>query len=182
MDADGKQGFPEDCPGYNCPEVDCPARVCRANGPVPPWLWAKFGKDRHFYLHWLEPITGLGFVALAGARQATLLYTAATAYRNYKDVSGDPGKKTGKVLKTASTSGYSGLRQRHVKDHRALFDRVRLNLANKSDKPMATAQRIAAVRSGRPDPFLAAQAFQFGRYLLMASSRSTPSLFMRRST
>ena len=59
--------------------------------------------------------------------------------------------------------------QRHVDDHRALFDRVRLDLGDGPALP--TDERLARVRAGESDPALDALVFQFGRYLLMGCSR-----------
>lgn len=110
-----------------------------------------------------------GAVSVSDAQYATLLYAAATAYVNYKDVSGDPASTCRDTLAAASRFNCDQLRQRHVEDHRRLFDRVQLDLG--AAKSMPTDKRIAAVRAGAADPALEALAFQFGRYLLMASSR-----------
>jgi alpha-L-fucosidase 2 len=56
-------------------------------------------------------------------------------------------------------------------DHRSLFRRVRLDLGAPERRAIPTDERLAAVRAGVPDPDLEATYFQFGRYLLIASSR-----------
>jgi alpha-L-fucosidase 2 len=66
------------------------------------------------------------------------------------------------------------LRHAHVAEHRAMFDRVRLTLGDPSraGAEAFTDERLQAARDGASDPELFALYFQFGRYLLMASSRS----------
>jgi alpha-L-fucosidase 2 len=66
---------------------------------------------------------------------------------------------------------YAELLARHVTDHRSLFRRVRLDLGWAERNALPTDERLAAVREGTVDPALAATYFQFGRYLLIASSR-----------
>lgn len=67
--------------------------------------------------------------------------------------------------------GYAPLHQGHVADHRALFDRVTLELGGHDARTRPTDERLARVRNGESDPDLFATYFQFGRYLLMGSSR-----------
>jgi alpha-L-fucosidase 2 len=66
---------------------------------------------------------------------------------------------------------YGELLARHLADHRSLFRRVRLDLGVDVRSTLPTDVRLAALRAGRLDPGLAALYFQFGRYLLIASSR-----------
>jgi len=110
-------------------------------------------------------------LTVKNAKYATLLFTAATAYQNPKDVSGDPAAKCRTIVKAASKYSYNQLLERHILDHKKLFDRVTLELEDKTGKNLPTDKRITAMKTGQLDPFLTAQAFQFGRYLLMASSR-----------
>ncbi|HEX5054567.1 MAG TPA: glycoside hydrolase family 95 protein [Planctomycetota bacterium] len=63
------------------------------------------------------------------------------------------------------------LRSAHVADHRRLFDRVQLDLGGHDKRALPTDERLAAVKTGEGDPDLLATYFQYGRYLLMASSR-----------
>jgi len=110
-------------------------------------------------------------LAVAGADAATLLYAAATSYKNYKDISADPAARVEAALVKAARKPFEKLRKDHVTDHRALYARVALDLGGQEAAGKPTDERIQAVRNGAHDPFLVAQAFQFGRYLLIASSR-----------
>jgi alpha-L-fucosidase 2 len=106
-----------------------------------------------------------------GADAATLVYTAATGYKNYRDISGDPEAICEKVLSAAAAKSYEELRSAHIADHRSLFERVEIDLGGKEAAQRPTDERLRAVKAGGDDPHLAAQSFQFGRYLLIASSR-----------
>ncbi|MEZ6014178.1 MAG: glycoside hydrolase family 95 protein [Planctomycetota bacterium] len=76
------------------------------------------------------------------------------------------------AVEAAAARGWGALRARHVADHRALFERVSLELgAAPGAHLLPTNERLAAVRAGATDLGLEALYFQFGRYLLMGSSR-----------
>lgn len=110
-------------------------------------------------------------VVAADADAVTVLFTGATS------LSDDPPAKDGvdpsaaceETLAAAAEQSYAELRSRHVGDHRELFERVEIDLGEPVDAP--TDERLAAVQAGGSDPDLAALYFQYGRYLLMASSR-----------
>ncbi|OQR63391.1 hypothetical protein B6E66_13655 [Streptomyces maremycinicus] len=68
--------------------------------------------------------------------------------------------------------GMAALKQQHEDDHARLFSRVALTLGSPQEAPAhSTPERLTRFAQGRPDPALAALAFQYGRYLLLASSR-----------
>jgi alpha-L-fucosidase 2 len=108
-----------------------------------------------------------GSVAVSGADHAWVLVTAATSYRSWRDVDGDPAAIAGLQLARAAALRYEELRARHVADHRRLFDRVGLSFGGPSADELPTDERVAA----GPDPGLVALYFQYGRYLLIACSR-----------
>ena len=103
---------------------------------------------------------------LEHADAATLLIVAATDYRG-----DNPTVICNRQLASASKKDYLTLRQAHVAEHRRLFRRVALDLGHldAADKP--TDERLAAMKAGADDPDLCALYFQFGRYLLICSSR-----------
>ena len=84
-----------------------------------------------------------------------------------------PEVTTEKWMKQAAERGYAQLFLRHFKDYSPLFQRVKLqlNAAQTNDKDVPTAQRLAAYRNGATDNYLEELYYQFGRYLLIASSR-----------
>ncbi|UCH34509.1 MAG: glycoside hydrolase N-terminal domain-containing protein [Armatimonadota bacterium] len=92
------------------------------------------------------------------------------------DVSWDgPVDRAGCIARLAALpADWETLRAAHVAEHRTLFDRVGLELHGPSSADTAdpTDERVQAMKGGEADPDLIALYFQFGRYLLMASSRS----------
>jgi len=103
-------------------------------------------------------------LSVRGADAATLLIAAATDYRAI-----DQDAACRETLN--ALSDFNAVRARHIKDHQALFQRVRLDLGLGEADALPTDARLARVRRGRDDPGLAALYFQYGRYLLMGSSR-----------
>ena len=98
----------------------------------------------------------------------TIVLAAATNFKNYRDVSADPKARVSATLATAGEQGYQKLRAQHVADYQRLFRRVTLDLGPAPDLP--TDERIAAfAKTG--DPALVALVFQYGRYLMIGSSR-----------
>jgi alpha-L-fucosidase 2 len=109
-------------------------------------------------------------LSVSNADSVTLLVAAATSYRNFKDVSGDPEAIVKKQIATASKKTFESLRSAHVAEHQKLFRRVALNLGETDAMKLPTDERIRNFEKGN-DPQLAALYFQFARYLLICSSR-----------
>jgi alpha-L-fucosidase 2 len=103
-------------------------------------------------------------VVVEGADAATLLFAAATDFRHK-----DPAAKCGQYL-AAARKPHATLRAAHVNDHRRLFRRVSLDLADPAPD-LPTDERLKRVRNGATDTALESLYFQFGRYLLIAASR-----------
>lgn len=109
-------------------------------------------------------------VSVTGADSATILVGAATSYRSYKDVGGDPEALTKEAIAAASRKSFGALRRDHVAEHRRLFRRVSLDLGTTAAAGLPTDERVKNFASA-DDPSLAALYFQYGRYLLISSSR-----------
>ncbi len=107
---------------------------------------------------------------IVAARSATLLIAAATSFRRYDDVSGDPAAATAKAIASAAARPLEAVRADHVAEHRRLFRRVTLDLGGGPPADLPTDERIRRFAGGA-DPQLAALYFQYGRYLLITSSR-----------
>lgn len=122
-----------------------------------------------------------GKLIVKDADEVTFLVTAATDYRenfnpDFKDpkayVGKDPVASTRSDMERAVKKGYDELFRAHEADYTALFNRVKLAL--NPDVPstnIPTNIRLANYRKGQPDYYLEALYYQFGRYLLIASSR-----------
>jgi alpha-L-fucosidase 2 len=109
-------------------------------------------------------------LAVRDADSATLLIAAATSYRSFKDVSGDPQALTQQCLAAARKKPFERLRRDHVAEHQRLFRRVALDLGTTEAEKRPTDERIKDFNQGN-DPQLATLYFQFGRYLLISCSR-----------
>ena len=126
-------------------------RFCAALGAAP-----RGGKLR----------AGENHLAIENADSVLLLLTAQSTFRH-----DDPRRAAVAQLDAAMRKSFDALRDAHVADYQKLFRRVTLSLprGTAADKP--TDARLAAWKAGAADPQLAALLFQFGRYLLISSSR-----------
>jgi alpha-L-fucosidase 2 len=103
-------------------------------------------------------------VVVEGANAATVLLAAATTMRVT-----DPVARCTRDLEAAAKP-YERLRAAHAADHQGLFRRVDFRL-NAPAPDLPTDERLKRVQAGESDVDLEALYFQFGRYLLMGSSR-----------
>lgn len=99
-----------------------------------------------------------------------LVLTTATNFVDYQDVSGDPDAKATKILSSLAGVTYNQLKERHIAAYRQYFDRVKLDLGQTPAALLPTDERVADF-SRSNDPGLISLYFQFGRYLLIASSQ-----------
>jgi len=104
------------------------------------------------------------------ASTVTLYFAAATNFVNYKDVSGDEKERISRYMNNVKGKDYQTLRKRSMEDHQELFSRVSLQLPESKASFLPTVERMSNIQS-RPDPQMAALSYQFGRYLLISSSR-----------
>lgn len=105
-------------------------------------------------------------VLLAAATDYAM--NAATGWRGEP-----PGPPVRAQLEAAAARGFDELLLRHTADHRSLFSRVsvRWGVGSAEASALTTDRRLERCRAGELDPGLEALLFQYGRYLLMASSR-----------
>lgn len=109
------------------------------------------------------------------ARSAYVLVTVKTDYDRktpHTPRKGDLKAECVKTLRAAKSRGYDSLKKRATDDHRALFERCRLSLGGVERANIPLDQRLADYKAGAADPALEAQMFEYGRYLLIGSSRS----------
>ena len=118
---------------------------------------------------------GNGTIEVKGADRVTLVLVTGSSFNGFdksptKDGK-DPSKEASDALAAASGKSYQQLRDAHVADYRALFDRVSIDLgAPTAQSKKTTDQRIRNYAKGG-DEAMAALLFQFGRYLMIAGSR-----------
>ncbi|HEY3837045.1 MAG TPA: glycoside hydrolase family 95 protein [Bryobacteraceae bacterium] len=106
-------------------------------------------------------------LTVSKANALTILLVAATNYRG-----DDPAVACERWIQGVARP-FALVRAAHVADHQSLFNRVRLDLGptGRDVESLPTDERQARLREGKSDPGLSALYFQFGRYVLMGSSR-----------
>lgn len=118
-------------------------------------------------------------IVVEDANEAIIYIVCGTSYvldydRLYrKDIL--PGEVAG-VLKSASGKSYAKLKKRHMDDYRALFNRMALQLGTTSLCQVPTDERLKRFGNGENDTDLAALFYQYGRYLMICSSRENNPL------
>ena len=112
-------------------------------------------------------------LVISDASALTILLAAATGFRGFQSTPDAPVNEISaraiRQLDAAAAKPFNDLRKRHIEDHQKLFRRVSLNLGSQ-DALQPTDQRLKDFASN-PDPSLLALYFQYGRYLLISSSR-----------
>ena len=115
-----------------------------------------------------------GYLTVTGASYATLLLSAKTNYAqnpktNYrKDIDVEVTVKS--IVEAAKAKDYETLKHDHIEDYQSLFNRVQLNLGgNKSSQTTKEALQTYDLTKGQE---LEELFFQYGRYLLISSSRN----------
>ncbi|MHC4519029.1 MAG: glycoside hydrolase family 95 protein, partial [Planctomycetota bacterium] len=110
-------------------------------------------------------------ITVENAERVTLMLAMATSVKSYRDVSADPAQRCTQALEKVRRQSFRKLRTAHVADHQTLFRRVSLDLCPTATADLPTDRRILKF-AAEEDPQLAALFFQYGRYLMIASSRA----------
>lgn len=110
-------------------------------------------------------------LSVSGAKTVTIYLAAATNYVNYKDVSGNPEQKNGQTLAKIQGKKYDQVWASHQADYQKLFNRFDVQFAENDRVKLPTNERIIAFNKTPDDPQLLALYIQYGRYLLISSSR-----------
>jgi alpha-L-fucosidase 2 len=113
---------------------------------------------------------GIRSLRIEDADEVVLILVAATNFNSYKDVSGDCARRVEETLSRLAGKDFDRLKEAHIRDHRELFDRVKLELPVTANSALPTDVRLQRIKDS-PDPALAALCYQFGRYIMIASSR-----------
>jgi alpha-L-fucosidase 2 len=105
------------------------------------------------------------------ANSVTFMLTTATSFVNYNDISGNPAATCEKIMAGVTGKDFNELKDTHLKDFTGLMGRVHLKIGDPLMNQKPTNERIAELKKGISDPDLLAKVFQFGRYILVSSSR-----------
>lgn len=110
---------------------------------------------------------------ISNAYESTLIFTAETNYQlKYKNyLINNYQETTSKRINKLSKKSYSTLLRTHQKDYKQLFDRVKFSLESTEPDTIPTDERLVRFREYSNDLFLQELYFQYGRYLLIGSSR-----------
>jgi len=122
-----------------------------------------------------EIMAGDGKLSVKDAGSLLIILTAATDYNRDSlnfDRRIDPVARCGQILEKAQDRTYDQLRSSHVKDHRELFSRVDFDICGQTSDTIPTDLRLKQIADGVTDLHLTELYFQYGRYLLMGSSRA----------
>jgi alpha-L-fucosidase 2 len=117
--------------------------------------------------------TNADVLSVHDATSVTLFFAARTSYAGFEKADHSPAsiaERAESDVRRAAERSYAELRERHVADHRELFRRVTLDLGRSQAAELPTDERVRRF-APESDPELLALFFQYGRYLLIASSR-----------
>jgi len=118
-------------------------------------------------------------IRVTGAREVNIRLTAATDYSIDKlnfDRTINPVATCAEILDAAAGQSITDLMKRHLTEYQSMFNRVLLNLGGSELDSLPTDIRLARMKEGGEDNALIALYFQYGRYLLMGSSRGPAKL------
>lgn len=110
-------------------------------------------------------------IKVINANAVTLQLVAATSFVNFQDISGSPAELCKTYLKNLNGKSYKELKANHIDDFRELFNRVELDLGTSEISNRPTNERLISFKQDE-DPSLVSLLFQYGRYLLISSSRA----------
>jgi alpha-L-fucosidase 2 len=100
------------------------------------------------------------------ANSVTIFLTAATDYFGK-----DPAEVSGMQMEAVSERSYEEIKKDHISDYQSYFKRVSIDLGSSDGNYFTTDARITALQNGYTDTDLVELYYQFGRYLLISSSR-----------
>ena len=109
-------------------------------------------------------------IQVNNASTATIYFAAATNFKSYNDVSGDANLRVKDYYEKLEDKDYFKIRERSTQDYQQLFNRVSLKLPVTPSSYLPTDERIKSIQS-TPDPQMGSLSYQFGRFLLISSSR-----------
>jgi alpha-L-fucosidase 2 len=110
-------------------------------------------------------------INLQQVNEATFYLVAATSFKNYKDVSGDPAAACKATLARIKSSSYNSIKVAHLNEYRPLFSTFSFTVPAGKNAALPTNQRIRQF-SMQDDPSLIALYMMYSRYLLISSSRA----------
>ncbi|HRX92906.1 MAG TPA: glycoside hydrolase N-terminal domain-containing protein [Chitinophagaceae bacterium] len=115
-------------------------------------------------------------IELSGCTEAILYISIATSFNGFNKNPATEGLDDQAIalidLKKALKKPYPTIKKTHVRDYQALYNRVELDLGTTAAPDLPTDERLLRYSEGKEDKNLEILYFNFGRYLLIASSRT----------
>ncbi len=149
--------------------IDIPSEVLGRGG-----LDMKFNTELQASNQGGSIVSANNTLLISDANAVTIVLTAATDYNFSKlnfDRSISPKFICDKIINDAVKISFAQLIQKHLKEYQPMFSRMSLSLGDNDFSNIPTDKRIDSFKNGSNDQNLMALYFQYGRYLLMSSSR-----------
>lgn len=109
-------------------------------------------------------------ISINRADEVTLYLTAGTNFINANDVSGNPASANTKALNSLKGKTYSLIKKTHIKEYQGYYNTFKVDFGSSANENLPTNQRLEKFSTSN-DPAFAALYMQYGRYLLISSSR-----------
>ncbi|MBB1286501.1 glycoside hydrolase N-terminal domain-containing protein [Flavisolibacter sp. BT320] len=109
-------------------------------------------------------------IIISGADEVTLYLTAGTNYKNYKEITADPLAICKKALQAVKDKSYASVKAAHRAEYQSYFNAFSLRFEDGENSKLPTNERLEKFARSHDPSFVALYA-QYGRYLLIASSR-----------
>jgi alpha-L-fucosidase 2 len=121
-----------------------------------------------------EVATNGDVITVKNADVVTVILAAATSFKNFQDISADPGERCAEVMAKVEKRNYDAMLAAHLADYQGLFGRMKLDLGHAAHGDLPTNERLLDIKQSglSADPAFAALYFNYGRYLLISSSRA----------
>lgn len=160
-------------------DVSYQGNSCSVTGVLRKTFMRKEGNGMRYAAHFVLQSDGTvtsthSGIQVRGANQTVLLFSAATDYANRFPMyrcSLDPLKTAFRLVYSALGKGYNALLEEHERDYQGIFSRVSLDLGQRDTQCM-TDELLHHYQEGHVSPELESCYYQYGRYLLIASSRA----------
>lgn len=110
-------------------------------------------------------------IKVLNANKATLYLVGASNFVNYKNINGNPTALCEKYFSNLNAKSYETIKTAHIKDYRNLFSRVKIDLGKSGISNRPTNERLLTFEQDE-DPNMVSLLYQYGRYLLISSSRA----------
>ncbi len=116
-------------------------------------------------------ITHDSHIEVSDATSATIYLSASTNHVSYQDVSADPEEELSENLSNLNGVSYKKVREKHLADYHKYFKRFNLDFGSNGREALPMDKRLHKFMEFPEDPQLVALYVQYGRYLMISSSR-----------